>query len=340
MSFSELKGVMAGAGFFAQFHADAWGRTEGARIAAIADPDQEKARAFAARWGIPRVYADAAAMLAAEKPDFFDIVTGPATHRALAELGASEKVTVISQKPLAPSLEDSVAMVDACARAGVRLLVHENWRWQPWYRETRRLIDAGMPGRVFHIGFRMRTGDGRGANPYTVQPYFRNMRRFLIFETLVHFLDTLRFLGGEIGSLYCRTARVNPIIAGEDCGILQLTFATGAQGLIDANRISGPLPAPPAFASMQLEGDAAQVRMDDQGRIYTTLYGEAEREHAFPIPEIGYKGDSILALHRHFVECLRDGRPAESEGAAYLDTVRAVFAAYESAETGQPILLR
>jgi D-apiose dehydrogenase len=340
MSFSELKGVMAGAGFFAQFHADAWRRTEGARITAIADPEEAKARAFAEKWGIPRVYSDAAAMLAAEKPDFLDIVTGPATHRALAELGASEKVTVISQKPMAPSLEDSVAMVETCTRAGVRLLVHENWRWQPWYREARRLIGAGALGRVFHIGFRMRTGDGRGANPYTVQPYFRGMRRFLIFETLVHFLDTLRFLGGEIGTLYCRTARINPIIAGEDCGILQLTFVSGAQGLIDANRISGPLPPPTAFATMQLEGDEAQIRMDDQGRLFTTRYGEAEREHQFPIPAIGYKGDSILALHRHFVECLRDGRPSESEGVAYLATVRAVFAAYESTETGLPVSLR
>ena len=43
----------------------------------------------------------------------------------------------------------------------------------------------------------MRTGDGRGPEPYQPQPYFRDMERLLVYETAVHFLDTFRFLGGE-----------------------------------------------------------------------------------------------------------------------------------------------
>lgn len=339
MSLGELKGVMAGAGFFARFHADAWNRTAGARIAAVADLDLARARAFAAEWAIPAVYADVSAMLAREKPDFLDIVTGPAAHRPLTELAASEKVTVISQKPMAPTMEDCLAMTEACERAGVRLLIHENWRWQPWYRESKRIDLSGALGRVFHLAFRMRTGDGRGAEPYPVQPYFRGMRRLLIYETLVHFLDTFRFLGGEIRSLYCQAARVNPVIAGEDCALIQLNFAGGAHGLIDANRISGPLPAEPAFGAFRMEGDSAMLRMTGDGRLFLTPYGEPEREHVYDIPQCGYKGDSIVALHTHFVDCLRNNRLCESEAREYLATVRAVFAAYESAETNRPIRL-
>jgi predicted dehydrogenase len=133
-------------------------------------------------------------------------------------------------------------MVEGCARRGVRLLIHENWRWQPWYREAKHLISQDRLGRVFHFGFRMRTGDGRGPTPYLQQPYFRDMPRLLLYETAVHFLDTFRFLGGELKSIFCQTSRINPAIQGEDYALVQASFASGAKGMIDANRISGACP--------------------------------------------------------------------------------------------------
>lgn len=332
-----LKGVMVGAGFFAGFQAEAWTRISAAGITAVADLDRQKAQAFADRWGIAGVYADPAEMFERERPDFVDIVTGPDTHAPLVHMAAEHKVAVVCQKPMAPAYQDCVAMVQACERNGVRLLMHENWRWQPWYREVKRLEDAGLLGRVFHIAFRMRTGDGRGPEPYTVQPYFRQMKRFLVYETLVHFLDTFRFLGGEIGSVYCRLARLNPRIAGEDYTLIHLAFASGVNGVIDANRISGPVPLDPAFGTLHLEGDRAALRMSPEGRLWLTVYGNAEQEHEYRIPKEGYRGDSVKATQEHLVDCLRDGRPCESEGRDYLATVRAVEACYRSAQSGMPV---
>jgi predicted dehydrogenase len=230
-------------------------------------------------------------------------------------------------------------MVESCEQAGVRLLVHENWRWQPWYREIRRIVDSGELGTPFHLGFRMRNGDGRGPEPYRVQPYFVEMRRFLIFETLVHFIDTFRYLAGGLKEIYCHTARINPVIAGEDAGLIRLGFQSGAEGLIDANRISGPVANYATFGHLRLEGGRGMVEMDGDGRLFVTIYGEEPREHVYSIPSTGYRGDSILALHSHFVECLQTGAPCESEGRDYLETVRAVFAAYESAEKNRVIPL-
>jgi predicted dehydrogenase len=68
---------MVGAGFFAAHQAEAWNRVPGVRIMAVADLDRQRARDFAARWNIPGVYTDAAAMLERERPDFVDIATGP-----------------------------------------------------------------------------------------------------------------------------------------------------------------------------------------------------------------------------------------------------------------------
>ncbi|MGH2604450.1 MAG: Gfo/Idh/MocA family protein, partial [Dehalococcoidia bacterium] len=241
---------------------------------------------------------------------------------------------VICQKPMALSMADCLAMCEACERAGMRLLVHENWRWQPWYREAKRLLDAGALGRVVQVSFFWRTGDGRGPEPYAVQPYFRQMPRLLVYETLVHLLDTYRYLLGEVEALDCLLARVNPAIAGEDQALIQLRFASGALGVIDANRITGPAPALVAMGSLVLEGDRATLRLSPDGRLWLTPHGQPEREHGFPTTNAGYKGDSVFATQEHLVDCLRSGRRSESDGGDYLKTVALVEACYRAAATG------
>jgi predicted dehydrogenase len=332
-----LRGVMIGAGFFAGFQAEGWRRIEGVRIAAVSDPAPGRAAEIAQRWGIPRHYSDTAEMLQAERPHFVDIATRPESHRELTELAARHEAHVICQKPMAPAWTDCVAMVEVCREHGVRLLIHENWRWQPWYRETRRLIDAGAIGTPFYARFHIRTGDGRGPEPYSVQPYFRTMERFLVQETLVHFLDTLRFLMGEVETVFCRTARVNPAIRGEDSALIQLGFESGAAGVVDANRTSGPDPPEVAFGELVVEGDAGAIRVSPDGQMWLNEYGRGESPHVLSVADEGYRGDSVCALQQHLVDCLRSGAPAEAEGEEYLKTAALVFACYRSAETGQVV---
>ena len=329
-----LRGVLVGAGYFAQFHAEAWSRVEGAGIAAVADTDLERARVFARQWGIRGVYANLDAAIASESPDFVDIATRPESHVELAARAASTGVHVICQKPMAPSMSECRGMVETARSAGTRLVIHENWRWQPWYREARRVVESGRLGRVFHVGFRIRTGDGRGPEPYVHQPYFREMPRLLIYETLVHFLDTCRYLAGEAEWVHCSTQRVNPVIRGEDAAVIHIGFRSGARGVIDANRIAGPLPPPVAFGEMRVEGDRAAVSISGDGDLRLIEYDAGERAHEFEKPSIGYKGDSVRAMQQHFVDCLRSGATAESEGEDYLKTVTLVEACYRSAAKG------
>ena len=166
MQRGEMKGVMIGAGFFAHFHAEAWSRMGGARIAAIADLIPGRAQQFAAQWGISRSYTDAETMIQSENPDFVDIVTRPDSHPILVSLAARQGVHIICQKPMAAGQKDAEAMVETCAKAGVRLLMHENWRWQPWYREVKRLMETGVVGKPYQLAFRMRSGDGLGPDRY------------------------------------------------------------------------------------------------------------------------------------------------------------------------------
>lgn len=321
-----LTGVMIGAGFFAEFQAEAWQRMSGVQILAVADPSPGKAAAFAAKHGIPRSYTSAEELLQNETPDFVDIATRPDSHLALTRLAAQHGRHVICQKPMAPSLEDSIAMCHACEAAGVRLMIHENWRWQPWYREALRLIQSGAIGPLRHLSFDWRTGDGNGPQPYAAQPYFHEMPRLIIFESLVHILDTFRCLAGELEITSSETRRVNPIIAGEDWAELKVRFALGATGFIHGDRHTGPVPSPVAMGSMVIEGESGTLSITPEGFI--ELNGQ---RLDFTPTTLGYKGDSVFATQQHFIECLRNDQPAESEGRTYLTTARLVETAYQLA---------
>ena len=381
-----LRGVLIGAGYFAQFQAEAWKRLEewrggfpaarpgsltcdsaagkpplrpSFRLSAVADLAPGKAKEFAARHGIPRFYESTETMLDAEKPDFVDIATRPDTHLPLTKLAAQRGMHVICQKPMASKIADCLAMCDVCDAAGVRLFIHENWRWQPWYREAKRLIDAGALGLLKHLSFDWRTGDGNGTEPYATQPYFRQMPRLLIYESLVHILDTYRFLAGELRVTECQTRRVNPVIVGEDWAEIRVVFASGdATGFIHGDRHTGPVPAPVAMGSMLIEGDRATLRIAGDGQIVlrpgaaafqppsANAGGAASQPPSEPFallggweaapPTPGYKGDSVFATQQHFLDCLCTGLPSESDGRDYLKTVVLVEDCYRLAPKPVP----
>ena len=118
-----------GAGYFSQFHYEAWRRIDGALPIASVDRDPEKAEATGLR-----AYVEIEDMLTAEQPDIVDIITPPPTHfDTISAALAHRPKAIICQKPFCKTLEQARSAVDLSAEAGVPLIVHENFRFQPWY---------------------------------------------------------------------------------------------------------------------------------------------------------------------------------------------------------------
>jgi predicted dehydrogenase len=315
-----LRGAIIGCGYFAQFQVAAWRRMADVEIVAASDLDADRARAAA-----PRVYTSAAEMLDHEQLDFVDIATRPASHLELVRLTLGRGIPTICQKPMASTWDEALEMASLSQQANVPLVIHENWRWQPWFREARRLMQAGAIGKPVSYCFRTRQRDGLGESAYARQPYFREMPRLLVYETVVHHIDTARFLFGPIDSLYARVRRHNPNILGEDCALLVVKHAAEVDGVIDGHRFLDPDPSGPAMGEAWIDGDEAGLRINARGEIFRG----AEVVFQAP-PALGYKGDSVFATQRHFIDCLRTGATAESSAAAYLETFAAVEAAYRS----------
>jgi predicted dehydrogenase len=337
-----FKAVAMGAGYFSRFQYEAWTRIPEVQVTAIYNRTEAKAREMMAAYGIPRYYSDWREMIERERPDFADIITPPETHLEMCEFLAARGVHIICQKPLAPTFEESQRIVD-CARAeGVRFMVHENWRWQPWYRQIKAIQQSGAIGAFTHLAFRMRMGDGWGERAYLDrQPFFRDYPRLLVYETGVHFVDTFRYLAGEVTEVFANLRRLNPVIKGEETGQVFFRFASGATAIWDANRyneVESPSPRY-TFGELRIDAMGGHLTLDTEARIRVKRLGEPGADLDYPHENRNFAGDCVYATQRHFVECFLAGTEFESNGADYLRTLRVVDAIYASAAAGNVVKL-
>ena len=290
------------------------------RIVAACDANLSRASAIA-----PRAYDSAVEMLDNEELDFVDIATRPDSHLDLVRLTLSRGIPTICQKPMADSFDDAAAMAALGDAPGARLMMHENWRWQPWFRAAKVMIDAGTIGKPVAYYFRTRQRDGLGPSPYPNQPYFREMPRLLIHETLIHHVDTAKFFFGKIQSVYAHARRHNAVIQGEDRALLTLVHESNIDGLIDGHRFSNPEPPGAAMGEAWFDGDDATLHINAAGDI--TIKGEQVWQAP---PTEGYKGDSVYAVQKHFIDCLASGEGFETGARQYLESFAVTEAAYRS----------
>jgi D-apiose dehydrogenase len=338
----KLRGVCVGAGYFSQFQYAAWSRIPEVEIVAACNRSVDKIGAIATEHGIPNVYGidRLDEMLDTEKPDFIDIITPPETHTEIVRKAAARGIAIICQKPLAPNAEESQELVAIAREANVRFLVHENWRWQPWYREMKRQLDDGAIGDLYSISVRMRMGDGWPEDAYLKrQPFFRDYSRLLVYETGVHFLDTFRYLGGEVESVYARLQQRNQGIKGEDAGQIVVGFKSGGTAILDASRYNEAETADPryTFGTTRIDGSGGHMELETEGNIILKRLGKAPVQLDYHHERIDFAGDCVYSLQRHFVDRMLDGQAFESSGEDYLKTIDLVEACYVSNAEGQVV---
>ena len=339
----KLRVVAAGAGYFSRFQYEAWTRLENVDLVATANRTRAGAEEIAAEYNIAGIYQSVPEMLEAERPDLLDIITPPQTHLAAITAAAERGVDVICQKPFCENLGQAAEAVDTAAKAGIRLLIHENFRFQPWHRKISELIADGSVGDVYQITFRLRPGDGQGPEAYIDrQPYFQKMERFLVHETAIHLIDTFRFMLGEVTSVYADLRRLNPAIAGEDAGLIVFEFANGARGLFDGNRLADHKAENRrlTMGEMLIEGSRATLELTGDGTITLRRYGSNDAElMTYDWHNYAFGGDCVYLLQRAAVAALRGELPLENTGRDYLTNIEIEEAVYRSDSEGCKIKL-
>ena len=329
-----LRVLAVGAGYFSQYHYQAWHNVTGAQCVGIVDHDIDKARDVAARWGIAQVYQSIEPALAALQVDLVDLIVPPQSQRELVSQCLANHLPMICQKPFGVDLADAIAMTEAAERAAVTLVIHENFRWQAWYREAKRLINLGTLGSLHSVAFRLRPGDGQGPRAYLDrQPYFQTMPRLLVVETAIHWIDTFRFLLGDVNAVYAQLRTINPVIKGEDAGYILFEFDGGSTGLFDGNRLNDHVATNPrrTMGEMWLEGSHGVLRLDGDARLWWKPHQAAEQEHTFDRgADDSFGGGACEALQSHVVKHFTDGAALENTARAYLSNLTIQEAVYRS----------
>ena len=335
-----IRVAVIGAGYFASFHINAWLRLPFVELTTVIEPDTTKHSALRTKLntsGSPQtIITDTTMTLEPSMVDLIDIATPPHTHAALiTECIALQSRCIICQKPFCGSLQNAQEVQKLIDNSNTTVVVHENFRFQPWYRELKKQIDNNHLGDILQASFRLRPGDGQGDNAYLArQPYFRNMKQFLIHETGVHFIDVFRYLFGEPQAVSADLGRLNPAISGEDFGHFIFYYDSGQRAHFDGNRLLDH-PADNTRLTMGellIEGTEGSLSLSGSGKILLRKFGSKNWQtvqYAFEDTDFG--GDCVYQLQKHVVEHLQTQSLLENDAASYLKNLQIERLIYQSA---------
>jgi predicted dehydrogenase len=336
-----IRGALIGCGFFAVNQMHAWRDVDGASIVAICDTNEERLKALGDQFGIARRYSDARSLFEREKLDFVDVATTVPSHRVLVETAAHYRVPVICQKPFAATLADGKAMVQACASAQVPLMVHENFRWQSPIQAVKQAAVDGEIGEPFWARVSFRSA----YDVFSGQPYLATGARFIVEDLGIHCLDIARFLLGDATAVSARINRVNPSIRGEDVATALIDHGEGLSSIVDCSYATILEAEPFPQTLVEVDGIDGTIRLAyGYGMTVTNRSGTRKLSVEPKLQSWASRPwhniqESVVAIQRHWIECLRDCREPDTSGHDNLKTLALVEGVYASAAQGRTIAL-
>ena len=295
---ADLRIGVIGAGPIGKVHAaNLATRVPGARLAAVADADREKAEACAAANGADDAYTSDTELLA--HPDLAAVIicTPPETHAGIIEAAAAAGKHVFCEKPLERTLDRADIALAAVEKAGTKFFIGLNRRYDPHFLRLRDAVHAGEAGRPLSAHFIAR-------DPVEALADTPNPPGDLFFSTTVHELDFAGLvMRSPVETVYAAGGVMadggGPVIDDPDTAITLLRFASGALVTIDNSRV-----APGYDQRIEVFGTSGVVtadnlRADEAATIEGATSFFAERY-----------GDSYIAEMRAFVDCVRRDRPS------------------------------
>lgn len=222
---SGLKIAIVGAGVIGRRHITALAEVARAQLVAIADPSPAASQ-LAAELGVP-AYADATEMLAKQAVDLAVIATPTERHFADAKACLAGRAHLLIEKPIAASMAEAEEIAELAEAAGKKVLVGHQRRYYPCAREARTLLQGGQLGELIAV-----TGQwtARKDTPYFSVEWRRKRAAGPVLTNLIHEIDLLRFVCGEIISVSADMTSHEQNFEKEDAVSISLRFASGAVG--------------------------------------------------------------------------------------------------------------
>jgi len=302
-----------------------------ADLAAICDIRLEVAQPLADELGIPRVVKDYHELLADKSIEAVLIASSTDTHWFMIKDAAEAGKAIFSEKPLALDVESIDVALNAVKKAGVKLQVGFNRRFDHSFQRVREIVASGELGRpcILHIISR---------DPEVPNIDFMRVSGGMFLDMSIHDFDMARFQIGEIEEVYA----VGNILIDDrlkefgdvDTSLVTLKFANGAIGMIDNSRqaVFGYDQRLEVFC---LDGTAVA----DNEVENTVRKGDRSGFHSARIPHFFMQRYAPCYVHevRQFIECVREDKPVPVSGEDGRKAVVIGHAAWRSLRENRPV---
>lgn len=332
---------LVGLGMAGRTHVREIEHLEGAHTAAVFGRNEERVKAFADEFGVPRTYTDYEAFLDDPDVDVVDVLTPHGVHRDYAVPAAEAKKHVIVEKPIALDLDEGREIMDACDRNGVTLGVVYQMRFGNWSQKLKRAVDSGALGELILV-------DGiekafRSPEYYSQDPW-RGTREMegagCLMTQSIHIIDMLQWLAGPVKSVsgFVQTARHD--IEAPDLAIARLIYESGAPGVLHSSTAITPA----MRTRVEVHGQKGSVIVNPE---YDHLYfwdvegmQEGPVEPGLEFPFVDTPDPTEFPEERHrlaltdILEAIGEGREPLVPGSEALKSLAIVLAIEESARTG------
>lgn len=358
----KLKVALVGTGNICHAHVGAYLKRDDVEIISCADINLDKAKAFAEKYNIPKVFNSVEELLAGSDPDFVDVCTWPAAHAVVSIAAANAGKHVLCEKPTCHNMEDALKLREAVKKNGVLFQLAVPLRYGNAAQHARKLVDDGVLGDVFYGKTAYVRQRGIPGGWFSCTKYAGGGP---IIDIGVHRIDLAWFLMGcpkpvsvsatasyRIGDyrdeeLKEQLANGGATVSADNawagsfvpdykfdvedsaCGFFR--FENGASLYFET---SWSFNGPESFAT-QIAGDKAGFTLEPF-KLYTADGAELKEEEITGIEETGIFYNEI----DHFINCIRTGTTPSSDIEQAVQMEAMLCGIYESAKAGKEIELK
>ena len=318
-------------------------------LAAVCDVKPEAMETLLAKHGLEqdtsiRRYTDYKEMVETEKPTLVGIATESGIHAEIALYCIAHSVNVIIEKPMAMSMADADAIVEAAQRNHVKVCACHQNRFNPAVQATRKALEEGRFGKLSHGSIHVRWNRNKGY--YDQAPWRGTWAQDggCLMNQCIHGVDLLRWMmGGEVVSVYAQTRqRFHDYLEAEDVGVAILTFADGSVATVEGTANVFPRNLE---ETLYLFGEAGTVKIGGTSTNNVDVWDFADEREGdegmagLKEPTSNVYGNGHTSLFADMMDAIEHDRKPYVDAVAGRNALEMILAIYQSAATGQPVKL-
>ena len=326
------KVAIVGAGHMAKVHAAAYANMVDAEPVAIMDIREDAANELATAHDA-QAFTDFDEMLKTAKPTVVDVCVPTPWHKEYVVKAAEAGKHIVTEKPMARTLDDCQAMIEATEKAGVTFMVAHVLRYFPEFAAAKAQIDAGAVGNPAVV----RTTRG-GGFPHAWNDWYANFdwSGGVALDLIIHDFDWLRWCFGDAERVFAK-GLVDRGIKHLDYALVTIRFKSGVIA-----HVEGTWAMPAGFSvKFEVAGDKGLLDFHNKAAV-PLMIARKETEAKGPgvaIPESPTAQNPYLLELEHFIDCVEKGTKPSITPEDGMKAVQISLAALESIRTGKPVTL-